>query len=554
MDGFSFKSRAISFAAGAGAIIFVLALLATSNDAVDMAAAGRALVVAIICAIFCWAVTERALASIASAMDSAIARIDAAAKGDLLSAIPVGVVRHAPLLAKAMDTLFRQLHGNLENVQRLAMYDPVTGLPNRTHFRRACERALMDAEPMSQSALYFVDLDRFKDVNDTLGHATGDMLLAMVANRLRAVAARFADVDGPAALIGRLAGDEFTLFVSHLDGADAERIGRAIQFALAEPFDVQGQSVEIGASIGIAMRPEHGRSLTELMRAADAAMYHAKAGGRGRTERFSEHLAAAIEGRAQLENDLRDAVDRQEFSLMFQPQVNARTGAVVGAEALLRWDHRDGTRLPASFMQRAEETGLIVEIGDWVVSHVTGTIARWASEGVSQRMAINVSPRQIDHALFFRRLRDALKIEGAPALLLELEIGETLAMHCSDEVLDAMAALRGDGASIAIDDFGTGHSNIGRLRELPIDRIKLDRSLTARVADDHQSRTIAQALVNLIHGLDLEVVGEGIESTAQAEVLRVIGCDVLQGYAIGMPMIERDFVDWVRTPRPRLTA
>ncbi|WP_448501901.1 putative bifunctional diguanylate cyclase/phosphodiesterase [Sphingomonas sp.] len=549
MDGFSLKSRAISFAVAAGAVAFILALVATSGGELSIESAGRALIPAIVCATMCWAAVERALAATAEALDHAIVRIDAAASGDLQSKIPAQVEQCVPQLAQAMHTLFHQLHGNLENVQRLAMYDPVTALPNRTHFRRSCERLLAETPPQGISALFFIDLDRFKGVNDTLGHATGDVLLAMVANRLRAVVDRFAEAGRAAPLIGRLAGDEFTLFFSDLSQpGDVDRIGRAIQFAVAEPFDLPGQEVRIGASVGIATRPDHGSTLSELMRAADAAMYHAKAGGRGRTESFSEHLAAAIEGRARLESDLRDALDRSEFALLFQPQVSARDGQVVGAEALLRWEHREGTRLPASFLQRAEETGLIVEIGDWVVGQVADIIARWASAGIGQRMAINVSPRQIDHATFFRRLRDALRRAGAPATLLELEITETLAMHCSDDVLDAIAALRADGASIAIDDFGTGYSNLARLRELPVDRVKLDRSLTARVVEDHASRTIAQAVINLIHGLNREVVGVGIESAAQAEMLRIIGCDVLQGYAVGRPMAEAAFVEWVRQP------
>ena len=556
MDGFSLKNRAITFAMGAGAVVFVLALVATSGGRLDGVGAERALIAAIICAAMCWASTVRALATTAGAIDAAITRMSDAAVGDLESPVPGEVEEHVAPLSDAMSALFRQLHAQLETVQRLAMFDQITGLANRTNFRRTAERTLALLPPQANAGIFFIDLDRFKIVNDTMGHATGDALLAMVANRLRAVAERYAPADViPPPLIGRLAGDEFTMFFPNLRHAtDAEQIGRGILFALSEPFNLADQEIAIGASIGIALRPEHGNSLTDLMRAADAAMYHAKASGRGRAEQFTAELAAEIAHRAQLEADLRDAIDGDEFALVFQPQVCVADRRIVAAEALLRWRHPSGeTRLPGTFLRRAEETGLIVEIGEWVTATVATTIRRWGQLGIEQRLAINISRRQLDHALFFRRLREAMVAAKAPARLLELEITETLAMHCSSEVIDAMAALRADGATIAIDDFGTGYSNLTRLRDLPIDRVKIDRSMIVNVADNADARTIVQAIVGLVHGLGLEAVAEGIESEAQAEVLRVLGCDVIQGYAIAPPMDENAFLDWAREER-RLSA
>ncbi|MFL9841492.1 EAL domain-containing protein [Sphingomonas sp. ST-64] len=558
MEGFSLKSRAIAFAICAGAFVFILALAATSRGAFDVVSASRALIAAIICAVMCWAYAERTIAATAEAIDAAILRLTRAANGDLESEIPREVEICVPPLAHAMDGLFRQLHSNLESVQRLALYDPVTGLPNRVHFRRSCERMLSELPPDAMAALFFIDLDRFKAVNDTLGHAVGDQLLGMVANRLRAVADRFAiDGDSRQPLIGRLSGDEFTIYFPELGHLrDADRVGRGILFALSEPFDLADQEVSIGASVGIAMRPEHGSSLTDLMRAADAAMYHAKAQGRGRAEHFTAQLAAEIAERALLESDLRAAVEQDQFTLVYQPQVSASDGRIVAAEALLRWEHpKRGLCLPGTFIHRAEETGLIVEIGEWVVKHVASTIARWGAIGVEQRLAVNISPRQLDHAAFFRRLREAMQEAGAPARLLELEITETLAMHCSSEVIEAITALRADGASIAVDDFGTGYSNLARLRDLPLDRVKLDRSLVENVATSVEARTIAQAVIGLIHGIGCEVVAEGIETEAQLEVLRVIGCDVLQGYVIGRPMPETAFLGWAQAePRRALRA
>nr|WP_245653577.1 EAL domain-containing protein [Sphingomonas pituitosa] len=488
-----------------------------------------------------------------AALTAAVDRLHAAALGDLESPLPLALVRGTPRLAESIDELFLKLRGNLESVHRLAMFDTVTGLANRPHFRRSAERMLEDAAEDSRAVLFFIDLDRFKAVNDTLGHAVGDVLLGMVANRLRSVGDQCAAFNhGETPLIGRLAGDEFTLFFADLPDPQArDRVGQKVLEALSEPFDLAGQQVSIGASVGLALHPDHGVTLHELMGAADAAMYQAKTQGRGRVETFSDGLAAQMIARARLETELRAAIEHDEFALVFQPQVSASTGTIVGAEALLRWQHPDGTKLPASFLPRAEETGLIVEIGDWVVATVANTIARWARLGIEQRLAVNVSQRQIDHASFFRHLRAAMLAAQAPARLLELEISETLAMHCSEDVLRAIAMLRSAGATVAVDDFGTGYSNLARLRRLPIDRVKLDRSLIEHVATHPEGRAVAQAVIGLIHGIGCEAVAEGIESEAQAAVLRVIGCDVLQGYAIGAPMGEADFLAWARDMAPR---
>jgi diguanylate cyclase (GGDEF)-like protein len=549
MESASLKGRAIIFALCAGAVVLILAVLATSHGTLTLENLARALIPAVVCAAFSWAAAERAIGTTASALDAAIERIAEAARGDLESPVPPQIGLVVPHLSRAMDGLFHQVAANLDSVHRLAMYDPVTGLPNRTHFRRVAERQLAEMPAGHIGALLFIDLDRFKAVNDTMGHATGDMLLGMVANRLRAVADSVAVSSGTAKpLIGRLAGDEFTMLFPRLtDANEAARIGRGVLYALTEPFDLAGAEAEVGASIGIAMRPVHGTTLHDLMCAADAAMYHAKANGRGRTEHFSDELATELADRAQLETDLRRAIERGEFALVYQPQVSLRDGRTVAAEALLRWRHpSEGIKLPGTFLQRAEETGLIVEIGDWVIGEVASTIRRWADAGIEQRLAINISRRQIDHAMFFRRLRDAMHAAGAPARLLELEISETLAMHCSNDVIEAVAALRADGATITIDGYGTGHSSVSRLRQLPIDRVKLDRSLIEHVTTDGEARQIAQSVIGLIHGLGCEAVAEGIELVDEADMLRVIGCDVVQGYVIAEPMDEDSFIAWSR--------
>lgn len=558
MEGVTLKRRAVRFAMAAGFVAFALAFGARllGGNAGEVSAA-QALIPALVGGALCWAVVQRAIAETAAVIDSAIARLATAAQGDLTTPVQQDIADQLPELAMAMTSLFQQTSANMENAQRLAMFDPVTGLANRTNFRRSCERLLTTLAPGTRAALFFIDLDRFKAVNDTLGHAAGDMLLAMVANRLRAIADRvMLESETAPPLIGRLAGDEFTMFFHGLtDTAVATRIGRGVLFALAEPFEIAGHEVEIGASLGIALRPDHGTTLTELMRAADAAMYRAKALGRGRAEYFSETLAAELADREQLEVDLRDAIDQRQFGLAYQPQVAAQGGKLVAAEALLRWHHpHRGIRLPGTFLKRAEETGLILEIGEWVITTIAETIARWSALGVDHRFAINISRRQLDHTNFFGRLRAAMQAAGAPARLLELEISETLAMHCAEEVMAQIAALRADGATIAIDDFGTGYSNLARLQAMPIDRIKLDRSLIEHVATRPESRTIVQAVIGLIHGLGCEAVAKGIENEAQAEVLRVIGADVLQGYVIAKPMDEQAFLAWSKGDVPQALA
>ncbi len=546
------RGRAFVFALGVGGVAFVLALLATSSGKLELVSAVPALIPAIVCAVFCWATAERRVAGTATAIDLAINRLVDATGGDLASPIPKQVGAVVPQLSDAMAKLFRQLSVNLADIEWLALYDIVTGLPNRAYFRRMCEQALAGMAPDMSGTLLFIDLDRFKAVNDTRGHAAGDMLLAQVAQRLRAAAEGAATVHGiERPLVGRLAGDEFTVFLPGLPDAAADVVARDVLATLVRPFDVGGAQACVGASIGIATRPGPDTTLTELMKAADVAMYHAKEQGRGRAEAFTPSLASALVARERVDADLRAAVAAGEFALAFQPQVRVRDGEVVAAEALLRWRHPvDGVRQAGSFIARAEDNGLIVDIGRWEVAEIARTIAHWARIGAGYRLGVNVGARQLDHAGFIADLRVAMQETAAPIALLELEIGETLAMQCSDAALAAIAALRGEGARIAVDDFGTGYSNIGRLKELPIDRIKLDRSLIEPLTRTHGARDVAHAAIGLIHALGCEAVASGVEHADQAEVLRVIGCDVLQGHAVAAPMDEAALLAWVDGREP----
>jgi diguanylate cyclase (GGDEF)-like protein len=545
MQGVTLKSRATAFACAAGALVFILAMILGPGSHDDVSGLAEALIIAILCATMTWASPAPTTQAVAHAHDRKNQRLLTAAHGDLQSPVPPEVGEQLPDLAIAAESLLSQVRTNLDHVQTLALFDQVTGLANRPSFCRQVERAMAEHRTDRPGALFFIDLDGFKSVNDTLGHAAGDQLLARVAGRLREVVMTQLTAGMGDAVIGRLAGDEFTMYFPDLPNAQAaQRIARAIQFALGERFDLGSQHVDLGASIGIACFPEHGDTLSTLLRSADIAMYHAKHEGRGRTEMFTNALAAEAADRATLERDLILALERDEFLLEFQPQVDIVSGQAVSAEALVRWRHPDRDLvLPGAFVPVAEESGTIVALGDWVMGRVCETAARWAREGVRQRLAINISTRELSQPDFFDRLRRAMARFQTPPDMLELEITESLAMDMDSRLLEQLRELRVLGLRISIDDFGTGYSNLARLKDLPVDRVKIDRSLIRDIATSAQTRTICSAVVGLIHGLGMEVVIEGVETQAQMDMLRVIGCTLFQGYYLARPTDELDYLD-----------
>jgi predicted signal transduction protein with EAL and GGDEF domain len=377
-------------------------------------------------------------------------------------------------------------------------------------------------------------------------------LLIMVANRLRVVVnAEFTGSARARPLLARLAGDEFTMFFPQIKSvAEIERIARRVVLAISEPFELSSHSVDIGASIGIALSPDHGTSIEALMRAADIAMYRAKSSGGGQHCLFDANLAAEHQQKIDTEKSLTEAVQRDEFVLAFQPQMSMVTGEIAGAEALLRWNHpRDGLRLPGSFIPIAERTGLIAEIGDWVLAEVATVLGNWHRDGFEGRVAFNISPRQVERPDFFHKLRHAFGDAGVPLTMVELEFTESAAMEVSAPVLEEIAAIRRDGARIAIDDFGTGYSNLARLRAMPLDRVKLDPSLIADIETSDKARVVVQAVVQLIKGVECEVVAEAVETVAQADILRAMGCDIVQGFVFAPAMFEQEFLAWASNAR-----
>jgi diguanylate cyclase (GGDEF)-like protein len=469
----------------------------------------------------------------------------AVGRGDLASPAPPALRRHMPALAAAVDGLFDQVRSNLDSAQAMAMYDPVTALPNRIHFKREADRILKSRRPEDKTALLFVDLDGFKDVNDLLGHAQGDQVLTMVATRLRTVLDSEAQPGSMAQpLLARLAGDEFTLLLPDIGNLEeAVRIAHRALAALAEPFRTAGHTPCLGASIGVALCPDHGDDPTGLMKAADIAMYHAKASGRSRVCVYEPRLAEASEDRVRTEAAVRAALKAGKLSLGYQPQVCLRTGAIVGGESSICWNGGE-SGVPESLFGGAVDCGLTLEINDWALERAAETMLGWRKQGLPHRMAVRVTPRQIERPDFFAELRAALRQCGPAPWPLELVLSESGFAACEPRMFGELDALRSDGVTIAIAEFGAGRSNLSRLTELPIDRVKFDPALTATIDRSEKTRTVAAALVHLVHGIGCEAIAVGVERQDQIEVLRAIGCDTLEGLFGARAMSEDAFVRW----------
>ena len=540
-----FSNVLLSSAAGVASFLFSLVafLYITELDTQIVAS----FVAGTFCLLISYVASERPNSESARSLTALAERLLAVEDGDLTSPAPALLRESNPKLAAAVDSLFEEVRASIENAHALGMYDPVTSLPNRLHFRSEADKMLSVANG-GRSAMLFIDLDRFKSVNDCLGHARGDQLLVMVANRLRVVVtAEIGDSNLPRPLLARLAGDEFTMFFPQIEGlAEIEMIARRIALAVSESFELQGLSIDIGASIGVAVSPDHGSTVESLMRAADLAMYRAKSRGGGQHCLFSDELAKEHQLRIETENALTDVVPRGQLRLALQPQMSLTTGETTGVEALLRWQHpRDGVRAPSTFISIAEQTGMIGEIGDWVMDQVALILSGWRRQGIDRRLAFNISPRQLERVDFFTRLRHSFAAQDVPLSMVELEFTETAAMQCSEHELAEIAALRAEGASIAIDNFGTGYSNLARLRSMPLDRVKLDQQLIADIETSEKARVVVQAVIHLIKGVDCAIVAESVENSAQADILRAMGCDTVQGYVFAEPMYEDDFEAWI---------
>jgi diguanylate cyclase (GGDEF)-like protein/PAS domain S-box-containing protein len=418
-----------------------------------------------------------------------------------------------------------------ERAQHLADHDALTGLPNRRLLEDRLTQALaLSQRNRKQTAVMFVDLDRFKAINDSLGHAVGDLVLKEVAQRL-VKQLRIGDT------ICRIGGDEFVVVLPEAKrSTDAANVAAKIIETLSQPVRAADRELTVTPSIGIAVYPDDGRDAEALIRNADAAMYHAKESGRANYQFFTEQMNQVASRRLALENDLRRALHKGELLVHYQPIVELSSGTVVAHEALVRWQHpARGVVPPAEFMQLAEDTGLIVGIGEWVLREA----CRWATfigaeHGV--QVAVNLSSRQFNDPKLIELVRRVLADSGLPARLLMLEVTETTAMHQTDVAASTLQKLKELGVSLAIDDFGTGYSSLASLRRYPVDQLKIDRSFVADLPAGENAKTLTGGIIGLAHALGLKVVAEGVETEAQREFLAALGCDFAQGTLIGKPV------------------
>ncbi|MGI4801864.1 MAG: putative bifunctional diguanylate cyclase/phosphodiesterase [Janthinobacterium lividum] len=412
-------------------------------------------------------------------------------------------------------------------VEHLAHHDGLTDLPNRASFCAALGRAL-DHPDHPRLAVVSLDLDGFKPVNDRYGHPVGDALLVAVAERLRAAV-------GPDMLVARFGGDEFVVLAERpADFGGIEALCRRVIAQLLEPFDVLGETVTVGTSIGIALTPTDGDTSDTLLKNADAALYRAKAEGRGTFRFFEPEMDRKLQERERLVQDLRSALGRGELVLYFQPYVSAEESEITGCEALIRWDHPTrGMVPPAEFIPLAEENGLIIPIGAWVIEQACAEAARWDA---GQRVSVNVSPLQFTDRSLPGTILSALTRSGLSPQRLEVEITEAVLIDDADAALDILRQIRALGVRVALDDFGTGYSSLSYLRRFPFDKIKIDQSFVRDLTSREDNRVIVQAIRDIARGLGMTITAEGVETAEQAEQLRLTGCEELQGYLFSRPM------------------
>jgi diguanylate cyclase (GGDEF)-like protein/PAS domain S-box-containing protein len=458
------------------------------------------------------------------------------------------VLERTSELSSANQQLQAEVFERLQAEQRIwhiAHHDGLTGLPNRTLLHDRLAQALNQAERQGQRlAVIFLDLDRFKSINDTLGHGIGDELLKHVAGRLSSVV-RAVDT------VSRLGGDEFVVVMTGIAGSqDAAVVAQKIIDALAPAVDIEGHTLRATPSLGIALFPEDGREALQLMKNADTAMYHAKARGRNTYEFFTEKLNEAATNAFTMEQRLRQAVDNGSLVLHYQPLVNLQTGNIDSFEALLRWDDPErGVVPPAEFIPLAEETGLILTIGEWVIGEALRQNRRWQDAGMPLiPISVNLSPRQFRQRDLPERIRAILAETGQPAHLLEIEITESTLLHDIEAAIEMLRALNIMGVRLAIDDFGTGYSSLNHLKRLPVHKLKIDQSFVQDLGTGGDDEAIVNAIISLGHAMDMSVLAEGVETGVQLNALDKLGCRQYQGFLFSRPLPADEVVAMFNAP------
>lgn len=439
-----------------------------------------------------------------------------------------------------------------EQLRRNAFHDSLTGLPNRLLFMerlsQTVERA--HADESYRFALLFLDLDRFKVINDSLGHMVGDQLLIAIARRLEACLNKHD-------MVARLGGDEFTILLENIkQDSDATKVAERVQQALSTPFNLNGHEVFTSASIGITLSSTEFDRPEDLLRGADIAMYRAKAQGKACHEVFDTDMHTHVVALMQLENDLRRAVERQDFELFYQPIVALATGRIMGFEALVRWQHPEqGIISPAKFVPIAEETGLIIPLGQWVLREACRQLKQWQDEFASEpplTISVNLSSRQFSQPSLINQIRQILIDTGVDAHCLKLEITESAIMENTESAMDMLLQLKAMGIQLSVDDFGTGYSSLGYLYRFPMDVLKIDRSFVSRVDVDGEKLELVRTIITLAWNLGMDVVAEGVETTKQLAQLKALKCEYAQGYLFSKPLSRIEAAKLVVQSQPYL--
>ncbi len=441
-----------------------------------------------------------------------------------------------------------------EHIRQLAFYDSLTGLPNRRMFQERLTSALALAEHNgTQMAVLFLDLDRFKRINDTLGHSIGDAYLAEIAVRLKALVRRSdmvaSSVEREEDLIARLGGDEFTVLLTDFkNNLDVAKVAQRILNTIKKPVLIDGREVASSVSVGIALYPEDGIDVETIVKNADTAMFHAKSSGRGRYQYYSAEMNASAMAKLALENDLRRAISRHEFLLHYQPKLDLASNRIVSVEALVRWQHpQRGIIPPVEFIGLAEETGLIMDLGMIVLEQACRQFKHWQAAGIElESVSVNLSPVQFRREDLVEHIGAVLKSAGLDPNRLELEITEGVVMHNEEKSIDTMNRLKRLGIGLSMDDFGVGYSSLSHLTRFPIDRLKIDQSFISNLPQNQEKAAVVRAILAMAHSLNLTSVAEGVETREQEMFLRSAGCHQYQGYLFSKPVPAEQLEHLVR--------